>query len=147
MEWPETTWNNLKRPTTSKKRPETSKKQPEMTYNGHGTTWNELQLTWCNFKRPAVSKKWPEMTYNEQETTWNDPQRVRYNLKWPKLIYNKQKNFGNVVHCDMNFFIKLFTKHEWKQHSKRHFFLFLQFIARAVILVAESLRLENLLKW
>ena len=75
-----TTWNNLKRPTTSKKRPE---ERPETTYNKQEMTWNELHRARNDLKRPTASKKRPETTYNKQETTWNDPQRVRYYLKRP----------------------------------------------------------------
>ena len=142
-----TTWNDLER--------------PETTYNEQETIWNDLQWARNNLKGPATSKKRPERVCNEQETTWNYLQqakndlkrpttskklpemilqRVRYNLKRPKLTYNEQKNFCNIVHRDMNFLIKLFKKHQWKQHWKRHFFLFSRHIARAVILVAEDLR-------
>ena len=57
-----TTWNNLKRPTTSKKRPE--------------TTYNDLQQRRNDMKWTSAGKKRPE-------TTWNDLQRARNNLKHP----------------------------------------------------------------
>ena len=89
-----TTWNDLKRP-------ETTKKRPEMTYNDlqrarndlkrPETTWNNLQRVRNDLKRPKTSKKRPETTYNEQETTWNDTQWVRQNLQWPEHTYNKQR--------------------------------------------------------
>ena len=55
-----TTWNNLKRPTTSKKRPET---------------------TYSNLQRARNDLTRPETTCNEQELTWNDLQRARNDLQ------------------------------------------------------------------
>ena len=55
-----TTWNNLKRPTTSKKRPET---------------------TYSNLQRARNDLTRPETTCNEQESTWNDLQRARNDLQ------------------------------------------------------------------
>ena len=66
---PKTTWNYLKRPTT--------------TYNEQETTWNNLQ-------RPTTSKKWPETTYKNlkrpatnRKHSGNDLQRARNDLKQP----------------------------------------------------------------
>ena len=66
------TWNNLKRPTTSKKwtwnnlqQATDNLKRPEMTWNNlqqSGKTYSEQETTW---KWPRMSKKQPEMTHNE----------------------------------------------------------------------------------
>ena len=87
----ETTWNDLKQPTTSKKRPET-------TCNEQETTWNDQQRARNDLKRPTTTWKDLQETrsdletiYDEEEMTWNDPQRVRHNLQRPKPTYNEQK--------------------------------------------------------
>ena len=101
-----TTWNDLKRPTTSKKQPETTwndlqrvrnnLKRPETTYNEQETTWNDLQWARNNLKRPEVNKKRPETTYNKQETTWKDLQRTIYNFIEPLYLKNNQLEDSNV---------------------------------------------------
>ena len=70
----ETTWNELKRPTTSKKRPEISRR----TYNEQEATWNDPQ-------RVRHNLQWPKPTYNEQQKrreTTNSKQifRLFYNI-------------------------------------------------------------------
>ena len=74
---PETTWNDLQQPTTSKKRPE--------------TTYNEQETTWSDLKRPTTSRAittWNDLqrhekTYSEQEIPGNDLQWARNDLKRP----------------------------------------------------------------
>ena len=63
------TWNNLKRPTTSKKR-------PEMTYN-------EQETTWSNLKQAVNELKWPMTSKAQPTTTWIYQQWIKEDPKWP----------------------------------------------------------------
>ena len=76
---PETIWNDLKRPTTSKKRPET-------TWNEQETTWNDLQRARNDFKRPTTSKKQPEITWNNLEWARNNV-LFTYFLHWFQTFF------------------------------------------------------------
>ena len=63
---PETTYKNLKRPTTSKKRIE--------------TTYNKQEITWNDPQRVRLNLHWSELTKKEQNKMQNHQQEADFEI-------------------------------------------------------------------
>ena len=90
-----TTWNNMKRPTTSTKRPD--------------TTYNDLERARNDLKRVRHNLQWPEHSYNEQRKDAKRPTTSRFSdyfIIWSKWFSSPTRFLANIwlqsfEHCFM----------------------------------------------
>ena len=115
-ERPETTWNNLQQPTTSKKRLE--------------TTCNEQETTWNNLQRAINDMKWATTSKTQPTMTWTYPQWAKKRRKTTnnKQIFRLFYNMGQTVLFSNTFSTQhlvaairaLLHGESWRKQSVKH---------------------------
>ena len=105
-----TTWNDLKRPTSSKKRPET-------TYNEQETAWNDLQRARNNLKRPITSKTQPTTTRTYLQRA-KKIRKTTNNKQILRLFYTRGNRFSSLTRFQPKIWLQSFEHCFTENHSE-----------------------------